>query len=250
VARRVRASLGFRARGLFHRLPEQNQARLRRLVRPVRWGGLRRFEPVDANWGYGRGTPVDRWYIERFIAQHEQDVRGRVLEVARPLYSKEHTDGITRIDILDVDPANTEATILADLGDADSLPRAAFDCVILTQTLQYLRDIDTALGNVWQSLVPGGVLLLSVPTTQKASPYPYAPELWRFTPFGLLAVLERACPASEREVIACGNLLAALSGLLGVAAEELRSEELERYDSDFVIITCARIRKPRESALP
>ncbi|MGH7267672.1 MAG: glycosyltransferase [Candidatus Rokuibacteriota bacterium] len=45
------------------------------------WGDLRRTSPVDANWGYGRGTPIDRYYIERFLEAHAADVRGTVLEV-------------------------------------------------------------------------------------------------------------------------------------------------------------------------
>jgi SAM-dependent methyltransferase len=244
MARGVRASLGSFARDLFHRLPERNQARVRRFVHPVRWGGLRRFEPVDPYWGFGRGTPVDRWYLDAFIENHQHDIRGRVLEVAEPRYAAKHSEGITRIDILDLDPSNPEATILADIGDAHSLPAGAFDCVILTQTIHYAPDIQTALGNVWQSLAPGGVLLLSAPATSKGCPYPHAPDLWRLMPFGLAAALQRTCPSSECEVSGYGNLLTALSALLGVAAEELRPDELARYDSDFAVISCARVRKP------
>jgi SAM-dependent methyltransferase len=250
VARSVRIFTGALARDLFHRLPERNQARLRRLAHPVRWGGLRRFEPVDPNWGFGRGTPVDRWYIDRFVAQHAHDVRGRVLEVMAATYADQHADASTRVEILDIDAANPEATILADLADAGSLPRDAFDCVILTQTLQYVEDTDAALANVWQTLAPGGVLLLSVPTISKGPPHWATPDRWRLLPAGLLTTLHRTCPSPECEVMGFGNLVVALAALLGVAAEELRSEELARHDSDFIVITCARVRKPRESALP
>jgi SAM-dependent methyltransferase len=246
VARALTASLGSVARGLFHRLPEREQARVRRALHPVRWGGLRRFEPVDAIWGFGRGTPVDRWYIGRFLESHARDVHGRVLEVMSPTYAGTHADGITSIDILDIDPANDNATIVADLCDTGSLPIRAFDCVILTQTLQYVRDFDLALATAWESLAPGGVLLLSVPSISKGPPHGAAAERWRILPPGLLTALQRTCPSPEIEVVGFGNLIVALSALLGVAAEELRREELERYDSDFVINTCARVRKPPE----
>src|SRR5437773_11390378 len=94
---------------------------------PVRWGDLRRLDPVDHEWGYGRGTPVDRWHLARFFERHRLDVRGRVLEVAAPMYSAQHVTRIERIDILDIDPENQHATIVADLDDAESLPRSAFD---------------------------------------------------------------------------------------------------------------------------
>lgn len=44
--------------------------------------GLARLDPVSRTFGFDRGKPVDRWYIERFLAAHADDVRGRVLEVA------------------------------------------------------------------------------------------------------------------------------------------------------------------------
>src|SRR5215216_119227 len=49
--------------------------------RPVRLGSLGRPRPISEQWGYDRGTPVDRWYIERFLQEHRADITGRVLEV-------------------------------------------------------------------------------------------------------------------------------------------------------------------------
>ena len=43
--------------------------------------GLLGTKPVSDHWGWDRGTPVDRYYIEQFLAEHAADVRGRVLEV-------------------------------------------------------------------------------------------------------------------------------------------------------------------------
>ena len=40
---------------------------LRRRRRPVLLGSLGRTRPVSYHWGYDRGLPVDRWYIERFL---------------------------------------------------------------------------------------------------------------------------------------------------------------------------------------
>ena len=62
--------------------------RLRRFVRPAFLGTLRRTRPLSNDFGYDRGTPVDRYYIERFLAQHRSDVRGRVLEVKEPIYTE------------------------------------------------------------------------------------------------------------------------------------------------------------------
>ena len=50
--------------------------------------GLSRLDPVSRMYGADRGKPVDRWYIERFLAAHTADVRGRVLEVAETTYTE------------------------------------------------------------------------------------------------------------------------------------------------------------------
>lgn len=39
------------------------------------------FRPLSASYGFDRGTPVDRLYIEEFLKLHSDDVRGRVLEI-------------------------------------------------------------------------------------------------------------------------------------------------------------------------
>ena len=51
---------------------------------------------------------------------------------------------VTSSDVLDIDPANTAATIVADLGEPDSLPADRFDCAIFTQTLHLVPDMGAA----------------------------------------------------------------------------------------------------------
>ena len=40
------------------------------------WGDLKRADPVSRNWGYDRGTPIDRHYIEEFLASCSSDIAG------------------------------------------------------------------------------------------------------------------------------------------------------------------------------
>src|SRR5216117_2974376 len=61
--------------------------RLRRLSRPARLGTLRRTTPLSHDFGYDRGTPIDRYYIERFLSDERCSIRGRVLEVKDTTYT-------------------------------------------------------------------------------------------------------------------------------------------------------------------
>ncbi|MEJ7787734.1 MAG: hypothetical protein WKF96_23275, partial [Solirubrobacteraceae bacterium] len=68
---------------------------LRRGRRPVRLGSLGSSEPISSAWGFDRGLPVDRWYIERFLGQHRADVTGRVLEVKDSGYTDRFGHDVT-----------------------------------------------------------------------------------------------------------------------------------------------------------
>ena len=71
-------------------LPKSVRRRvMARVTRMSRWpplgrvdfGDLRRLTPISKDWGYDRGKPIDRYYIERFLSLYKEDIRGRVLEV-------------------------------------------------------------------------------------------------------------------------------------------------------------------------
>ncbi len=115
----------------------------------MRWGSFRRTQPFSDRFGLDRGLPVDRIYIADFVGAHAQDVGGKVLEMSRPTYARLFGgDRVTGVTIVDIDPDNTQATLEADLCERGSLPPSSFECVIVTQTLQLLPDVPTALDNL------------------------------------------------------------------------------------------------------
>jgi hypothetical protein len=112
--------------------------RIRGVPRPgaVDFGDLRRVNPVSRHFGADRGLPIDRHYIEQFLAASSADVRGRVLEVGENVYTRRYGgERVTRSDILHVKAGNPSATIVADLADAPQIADDTFDCIILTQVL-------------------------------------------------------------------------------------------------------------------
>src|SRR2546430_15816546 len=64
--------------------------------RRARWGNLRRLEPLSETFGWDRGTPIDRVYIEQFLSSHAADIDGRVLEVKDARYTERFGAGATR----------------------------------------------------------------------------------------------------------------------------------------------------------
>jgi SAM-dependent methyltransferase len=252
------------ARAWFQRLPSPVRDRARRGARllplavrralgaadpdyptgTVWWGSLRRMTPFSRSWGYDRGTPIDRVYIEDFLQTHAEDVRGACLEVLNADYSNRFGGArVTSRNVLDIDSSNTAATIVADLSERDSLPEKQFDCVIFTQTLHLIPDMEAAVANVWRALSPGGVLLLTVPALGRHEVRKgFHPDRWRVTKTGLEWLLNRL-PDGRAEITTYGNVLSCTAFLYGLAAEELRPEELQVFDREFPLIVAARVLK-------
>jgi SAM-dependent methyltransferase len=214
----------------------------RRRRRPVRLGQLRRVTPIDANWGFERGTPIDRIYVERFVGGHAEDIRGRVLEIAAPDYTNRFGTGVTAVDILMAETGNAEATIVADLTDAPAIADGSFDCAIVTQTLQFVYDVRAALGTLHRVLAPGGVLLATVPGLTKISPLEDAAygEWWHYTSRSLRRLAAEAFGDQNVEVQSYGNVLAATGFLYGLAASDLSATELDTHDPLYEVIVGLR----------
>ncbi|MGH7267673.1 MAG: methyltransferase domain-containing protein, partial [Candidatus Rokuibacteriota bacterium] len=68
-----------------------------------------------------------------------------------------------RSDVVDRDPGNARATVIADLRDAPGIAASTYDCIILTQTLHVIDDMVAVLRECARILKPGGVLLATLP---------------------------------------------------------------------------------------
>src|SRR5262249_19247949 len=92
-------------------------------VRKVDFGDFRRSRPISRSFGLDRGTPIDRYYIEKFLAAHGADIKGRALEIGDASYCRRFGQGkITRQDVLHISPSAPEATIVGDLSHTGLLP--------------------------------------------------------------------------------------------------------------------------------
>jgi hypothetical protein len=205
--------------------------------------GLTKLDPVSRTFGFDRGKPVDRWYIERFLAAHADDVRGRVLEVAEGTYTQWFGgNDVTRSDVLFAAPGKPEATVVGDLATGRGLPRGAYDCFVMTQTLQVIYDLSAAVRGTRDVLAPNGVLLATVPGISQISREDRRDwgDWWRFTSDSVRRLFGDAYGNENVEVEAHGNVLSAACFLYGFAAEELSEAELAYRDPDFELLMTIR----------
>lgn len=214
----------------------------------VNLGDFKRLSPISRDWGYDRGTPVDRHYIESFLALNVADIRGHVLEFAASEYTKRF--GGTRVersDVLTIENTNRNATIVGDLTEVKTLPAATFECIICTQVLQYIFDLRTAVAMLHRALKPGGILLVTVPGVSPKADHPGRPDLadsfpwhWGFARLALQRLLQDQFGSDSVTIEVHGNILAATAFLYGLAAEELDIADLSFNDRTFPVIVAAR----------
>lgn len=219
----------------------------------VKFGSFRRLTPISNNFGFDRGLPIDRYYIENFLLHNSGTIKGRVLELLDNTYTVRFGgDRVTQSDTLHAPMGNIDpsVSIVADLTRADIIPSDSFDCIILTQTLQFIYDFRAAIETVHRILKPGGVLLLTIPGIAQISreDMDLWGEYWRFTRLSSQRLFEKVFSPADIEVKSYGNVLAATAFLYGLATEELRQSELDFYDPNYeVIITVKAIKSLRNN---
>jgi len=236
-------ALTAKAKQLRWELPPEEQHR-------VELGDLRRVSPISRDWGYERGAPVDRHYIEAFLAAHARDIRGAVLEVQEPDYTERFgADRVTRSDVIDLDSANSRATIISDLRAASNIASETYDCIILTQTLHVIDDMAAVVSECARILKPGGVVLATLPCASRVSvEYGYNGDFWRATEAGARRIFSGSFSADRIETQSLGNVLTTAAFLYGLGGQELTQEEYAAFDPFFPMLVTVRAEKAGEPA--
>jgi SAM-dependent methyltransferase len=212
----------------------------------LNFGDLRTTTPVNSQFAYGRGQSIDRYYIENFLEKNKADIKGRVLEIGNPTYTRKYGGGnVSKSDVLHAAAGNTAATIVMDIVQAGEAYPDTFDCVIFTQTMLCIFDVKDAATALYKILKPGGVLLASFPGISQISRYDMEKwgDYWRFTDLSVKRLFEGLFGNKNIEIKSYGNVLTSVSFLHGIAAEELTAKELEYTDPDYQLSITLRAKK-------
>ena len=231
-----RQALVFAANAIAQRLPR----------RRIRFGSFRKLNPVSRRFGFDRGQPIDRYYIEAFLAVHADAVTGCVLEIGDDTYSRQFGAArVTRQEILHVVPGHPGTTIIADLSDAPEIPSAHFDCIILTQTMHYIFDLRAAVATLYRVLKPGGMLLVTLPGISQIcrDQSNRESDCWRFTASSAARLFGGRFGSENVTVCTYGNVLTSIAFLQGLSSEDLTRDELNHRDPDYQLTIAVAARK-------
>lgn len=211
--------------------------------RPIDFGDLRRLSPIDAGFGLDRGKPIDRHYIEAFLARCGADVRGRVLEVAELTYTERYggaRDAARRAEPRRGAPAGDvrrgSRGRRRPAGRDVRLLHLHADAAVRLSTRTRGRD-DAAHPEARRRAAAHGA-------RHQPDQSPYGRERWgehwRFTPQSLKRLLGSAFDDADIDVRGHGNALASIGFLHGLACEDLTAAELDHEDDRYPLLVTAR----------
>jgi hypothetical protein len=206
---------------------------------------IRGTTPLSTQFGYDRGTPIDRYYIENFLATNSNDIRGRTLELGDDAYTSRF-GGLraTRRDILHVHSRNPAATIVGDLSAKGTLEPGAYDCLVITQGLHLIYNMRAAVEQMHSGLREGGVLLLTSPGISQISRDEWATNwFWSITCASARRLFGEVFGSSNVEVNSHGNVFAAVAFLRGLATEEVPKAKLNVVDDAYPVTVTVRATK-------
>lgn len=201
-------------------------------------GDFDRLRPFSHDFGYDRGGPIDRFYIEKFLNENASLIRGHVLEIGDNEYTiRFGQHAVKQSEILHVDASNQKATYVGDITHIPQIPSNLFDCIILTQTLHLIYDFKSALHTCYRILKPGGCLLMTVPGVTPIDRGAWKDYwLWSFTDTAMKRVMTETFNGSEVEVKSHGNVFVASAFLYGMGISEVKKEALAHDDPAYQVI--------------
>lgn len=232
-------------------LPVPAQRQLRTIWRKykngvVNLGDLATTRPINSEWGFKHGLPIDRLYIESYISNNRELIKGAVLGVGDSHYIKKYARHAPHsIDVLNI-YEHPDATIIADLCDAPQIPTGKFDLFLFIETLHLIYDFQKALDTTYRILKPGGVVLATFPGITPLKDEQWNESwYWNFTAISAKKIFSEVFPKDSVEVCCYGNVLAATAFLHGLAAEEFDTSQLMETDPMYPVKVCVKATKPK-----
>lgn len=200
------------------------------------------LEPLSRQFGMERGEAIDRYYIENFLRNNASEITGKVMEVGDDFYTCKYGYNVSQSSVLHIEGKGRKV-IKGNLATGEGINKEMVDCLICTQTIQMIYDLESVVENIHGLLKTGGCALVTMHGIAHLcmSDYKRWGEYWRLT-----------CQSAERlfqkhfkdiQVVSYGNVKAATAFLYGLCQQDLKQNELDENDEQYPVIVAVKVRK-------
>ena len=218
----------------------------KRLLKPAwMWPILHAVSPISEKYGLDRGRSIDRYFIEQFLQENSSHIQGVCLEIKDDTYVKKYGGAaVSRSDVLDINQRNTKANIYNDLRTLGAIRNDNYDCIILTQVLQFIDNYDAAIQGCYRILKPGGYLLATLPFISRIDIGSRAEgDFWRFTNASARYIFGKYFSKDNLQIKSWGNVLTGVGFWIGLSLEDMPVKKFGRHDPDFPLIISVAAKK-------
>lgn len=202
---------------------------------------------ISNDFGFGRGDPVDRFYINSFLMNHERLINGLCLEFGDSEYIDKYGASTSEKNIFNYSKQSSikNNIIMGDLTKLDTLDRDKYDCIICTNVLNFIFDLPNAMLGLKKLLKPKGKILLTVAgVAAHVSRYDMDRwgDFWRMTDKSLIR-LAKESGFNIDAIRTYGNPNACSAQLNGLSVQDLNQDDLNAVHNDYQLLVACVLSK-------
>ncbi|MBK1987560.1 class I SAM-dependent methyltransferase [Sphaerospermopsis aphanizomenoides BCCUSP55] len=200
----------------------------------LNWGDLKKTVPICQAFGLTRGKPVDRYYLNKFIAEIYPQITGNILEIGGIPKDKDfyQVNPGSSYQIMNLEPG-LGIDIVGDAHDVSMIQPESFDSIITFNVLEHCYAPWQVVENIYTWLKPGGKCFAMVPSAVRLHATPM--DYWRPLPDAFAWMFRNF---SQKKLYVYGNPISVIASYHGIATEELTTEELDAFHPDYPVATC------------
>lgn len=199
--------------------------------------GFRGTAPVNAGYGSHLGTTIDRYYEHGFLTENSGLIRGRVLEVGDRKSTDRFGSSVSAVDVLNP-VAGPGVDIVGDLTACPQIPDDTYDCVLLTEVLHVILDMEAVVSEVHRILKPGGsavCTMAGIAQVNRGAMEEYG-DRWRLTSLSAAELFSTAFAPEDVHVRTYGNAHSACCFMQGIPAERVNKTRIDRWEPDYQLM--------------
>lgn len=195
---------------------------------------------ISNDFGFGRGLPIDRYYIDEYFFENSKFIFGNCLEFGDSAYLDRYGTFVTKKNIFNYSatPYIRGSNIDGDITKLTSLPKDEFDCIVCINVLNFIYDLPKALLGLKHMLKTDGKILLTMAgVASHISRYDMNRwgDFWRVTDKAAILLLEES--GFKIELMSMyGNPYACTAQINGYCVEDVNKNELLPSHKDYQLL--------------
>jgi Methyltransferase domain len=200
----------------------------------IDWGSFNRKNPICHASSFTRGTSIGRYYLIKFVEEIRDQVVGNVLEIGSVPKDRESYNFSDRREyhVLNLE-AGPGVDIVGDAHDKSLIKPESCDSIIIFNVLEHCYAPWQVVENIHSWLKVGGKCFCLVPSAQRLHDRPA--DYWRLLPDGMSLLFKNF---AKHKLYVYGNPMSVVAVFHGIAAEEIKTEDLDAFHADYPVLSC------------